>query len=156
MDADVWLLGTAAGGFAGSGKSPARFGDSPSAPAPRKLSDLECALRGAGHAVTSALERAGLCATSIPCWLGGRRPLPASTGSANGRVSQRRCLKTLISTAANTARKILHPQIEVGGIRHLRNHPLTKKLALISKSCMLLTKTGGGQARSLRRRRGDR
>jgi len=75
-------------------KSSARFGDSASTPAPRKLSDFECALRGAGHVVTPALERTGPGATPIPGWLGGRRSLPAATGSAHGCVSsQRRCLK---------------------------------------------------------------
>src|SRR5229473_1662615 len=57
------LLGIATGSFTGSGKSSARFGDSPSTPAPRKLSDVECALRGAGHVVAPALERTGPGAT---------------------------------------------------------------------------------------------
>src|SRR5258708_1025933 len=57
------LLGIATGSFTGTGKTSPRFPDSPSTPAPRKLSSLECALRGAGHVVAPALERTGPGAT---------------------------------------------------------------------------------------------
>jgi len=92
--------------FTGSGKSSARFGDSPSTPAPRKLSDVECALRGAGHAVAPALERTGQVQLQfLVGWVAagrsccdGLRPWLCIVTAPLPEI-------TLISTAANAAGK---------------------------------------------------